>query len=266
MLFQELAKIRFLRSIVLPILNKFDITIFIFHDLTKRIFFLKLWSHKGYWFYGSKRESNEIKNFKKLILNSYNVLEVGAHIGHLTQLFEDLVSTNGQVFVVEPSPINRNFLKKNIRKKTFILPIALSNKLGNAKFFIDSFGGFTNSLKKDFTFSKNNELKQTQFKKNTIIKSIDIEVSTIDEICKKYNFYPDFIKIDVEGVELDVLTGGKEILKTIKSMMVEISNNHEKIFNLLKLLQFYPLDDSGNKIDWSELKKEQLNKNYFFVK
>jgi len=266
MFLQKLAKKKFLRSLILPILRKFDITIVIFHDLTKRFFFLKLWSHKGYWFYGSEREPNEIKIFKKLIFNSYKVLEVGAHIGYLTQLFEVLVSKNGQVFVVEPSPINLKFLKKNIRKNTFILPLALSNKLGNEKFFIDSFGGFTNSLRKDFTFYKNKELKETQFTKDTTVKCINIEVSTIDEICNKHNFYPDFIKIDVEGVELDVLRGGKEILKSIKSIMVEISNNHEKIFNLLKMLQFYPLDDSGNILDWTQLKKEKSNKNYFFVK
>ena len=266
MLFQKLAKIRFLRSIVLPILKKFDITIVIFHDLTKRIFFLKLWSHKGYWFYGSKRESNEINIFKNLICNSSQVLEIGAHIGYLTQFFEYLVYPLGKVYVVEPSPNNRKFLKKNVKKSTLILPIALSNKLGEEKFFIDSYGGFTNSLKKDFTFSKNNELKMTQFTNNSKVSSIEVEVSTIDIICKKYKLQPDFIKIDVEGLELEVLQGGKEVLKSTKTLMVEISNNHEKIFNILEMHDFNPLDDAGNKVDWSAIKKEKLNKNFFFMK
>ena len=117
-----------------------------------------MWSHKGYWFYGSRRDINEIKNLRKLIFSSSKVLEVGAHIGYLTQLFENLLSPNGQIIVVEPSPINRKFLTRNIKKTTLILPIALSNKIGNSKFFIDSYGGFTNSLKENFTFFKNIEL------------------------------------------------------------------------------------------------------------
>ena len=48
--------------------------------------------------------------------------------------------------------------------------------------------------------------------------------------------------------------------------MVEISNNHEKIFNILEMHDFNPLDDAGNKVDWSAIKKEKLNKNFFFMK
>lgn len=263
---QKLAKIRILRSLIFPILRRFDFSIVIFHDLTKRIFFLKFWSHKGYWFYGSKRESFEINNFKKLISKSYKVIEVGAHIGYLTQFFENLVSSNGEVLVIEPSPINRKFLQKNINKKTLILPIALSDKSGNEKFYIDEYGGFTNSLKQNFTTSKNNELQETQFTKNTKVKYIQVEVSTIDEICNKHKFYPDFIKIDVEGAELEVLKGAKNILRSIRSIMIEISNNHEQIFDLLKIFDFMPLDDHGNILKWSRVDRDKLNKNFFFIK
>ena len=155
-----------------------------------------------------------------MILNSYKVLEVGAHIGYLTQFFEHLVSSGGKVIVIEPSPLNRKFLRKNIKKNTLILPIALSDKSGYQRFYVDSYGGFTNSLKKDFTSSKNNELEQTQFTQNTKVNGIEVEVSSIDEICERYTFYPDFIKIDVEGSELEVLRGANNILSSINSRLL----------------------------------------------
>ena len=48
--------------------------------------------------------------------------------------------------------------------------------------------------------------------------------------------------------------------------MIEISNQHEKIFNLLKELDFEPLDYKGNVVGWSDLNKKILNNNYFFKK
>ena len=265
MILQKLAKINFLRSLIFPILRRFDFNIKISHDLTQKNFYLKTWSHKGYWFYGSRRESNEIKMFKKLVFKNYNVLEIGAHIGYLSQFFEKLTYPDGKIIVIEPSNLNQKYLEKNVKNSTKILKLALSNKTGNAKLFLDSFGGFTNSLKKDFTSEKNIILNKTQFTPTKSIHSIEVKVSTIDEVCQKFNFKPDFIKIDVEGSELEVLKGGFNTLKVIQSIMVEISYNHENIFSILRASNFEPINNNGDIIKWGELDKE-VSKNYFFKK
>ena len=49
-----------------------------------------------------------------MIHSGQSVLEIGTHIGYLTQVFEMLVGKEGSVLAVEPSPKNIYFLKKYI--------------------------------------------------------------------------------------------------------------------------------------------------------
>lgn len=68
--------------------------------------------------------------------------------------------------------------------------------------------------------------------------SIKVKTDKLDSICFQNNFQPNFVKIDVEGAEYDVLLGARHILKGVRAMMVEISNNENDIINLLNNLGF----------------------------
>ena len=109
---RQIANIRLLRFIFIPLLKKFNFEFKWKHDITKRSFYLRSFDHKGYWFYGKNREKDELKFFKKLISQDSCVLEVGSHIGYLTQYFEDLVGSEGRVFAVEPTRGSLQYLKK----------------------------------------------------------------------------------------------------------------------------------------------------------
>ena len=104
-----LVKSKLLRLLFFPILRKLDFEILWKHDITKRPVSLLTWLHKGYWFYGLEREFDEVERFKELINDGDCVLEVGGHIGYVTQIFEDLVGGNGLVYVAEPTPFSRYF-------------------------------------------------------------------------------------------------------------------------------------------------------------
>ena len=54
----------------------------------------------------------------------------------------------------------------------------------------------------------------------------------------KNKFFTNFVKIDVEGAEYDLLLGAKHVLKDVKVIMVEISNNENDICNFLNNLSF----------------------------
>ena len=99
-----LAKNIITRAIFIPFLRNFNFSIKWKHDVTKRPFILKTWSHKGYWFYGKHREYNEINRFKEFINKNDCVIDIGSHIGYTTQIFEELVGENGTVFAAEPTP------------------------------------------------------------------------------------------------------------------------------------------------------------------
>jgi len=250
---KKLANLRYLRFIIIPLLKKFNFEFKWKHDLTKRPFYLQSFYHKGYWFFGHIREKEELKYFQKLIVKGGNVLEVGAHIGYLTQYFEDLVGFSGRVLTVEPTPLSLYYLKKNIRPDTIVIEKAASDKCGKVELFIEEFGGFTNSIIAEYTHSRN-AIHQKFQNVASDITSITVETDTLDNICSQNSFVPNFIKIDVEGAEYDVLKGAKSILNETDALMIEVSRNREKVFTLLTELGFKRID---MLIESS---------NYFFVK
>ena len=65
---------------------------------------------------------------------------------------------------------------------------------------------------------------------------------------------PNFIKIDVEGAEYDVLKGASMTLKNVNALMVEVSNHKNDVLSLLADFGFNQINNA-NKTN-----------NYFFVK
>ena len=248
-----LVNLSILRYIFIPVLKTLNFEFRWKHDLTNKPFYLQSYYHKGYWFYGQNREKDELYFFQKLIDKGDSVLEVGTHIGYLTQYFEILVGDAGNILAVEPTPNSLYYLKKNVWPKTIIIEKAASNKLGEVEFFTEEFGGFTNSMISEFTQNQN-KLHQKFQHINSDISSIKVKTDTLDNICFQNNFLPNFVKIDVEGAEYDVLLGAKHILKDVKAIMVEISNNENDVCSLL------------NNLSFKKMNVLNKSKNIFFVK
>lgn len=245
---KALADNNVLRGMIIPILRRLNFEVRWTHDVTKRKFHLLTYLHKGYWYFGSRREENELNRFKDLINEGDTVLEVGAHIGYVSQIFEDLVGETGRVIVAEPTEFSRRFLSKNIRSDTMILSMALSSTVGEMDFYTEEFGGFTNSLVPEYTENTSKGLSQSQHSRDSKIIKTKVNVSTIDTICRDHSVTPHFIKIDVEGAELDVLKGASKTLNKVSALMVEVSRHHEDVFDLLSGYDFKAHNSAGEKI------------------
>lgn len=263
MIKKKIANITVLRKFMFPILRKFNFEYGWKHDVTLRKLYLETWFHKGYWFYGSQRESSELKMFNKLISDGDCVFEIGGHIGYVTQIFEDLVGAEGKVLVAEPTPKSRYFLMKNVRDNTTVFPFAMADVNGKMDFYTEKFGGFTNSLVNEFTEASSESLSESQKSSENSILKIAVEVKTVDSICERYSVSPDFLKIDVEGAELSVLKGARQVLKNTKALMVEVSRNHKELFEFLLAYGFIALDAKGCSLGG---KITDGNRNIFFVK
>ena len=232
-----IASLSILRLLFIPILKFFNFSFKWKHDITRRDFFLETYYHKGYWYYGKARELKELKFLNENVKEGDIILEVGAHIGYLSQIFESLIGEKGQLAVIEPAPENLVYLKQNTLTRTKLINKAVSDYKGESEFYIENFGGFTNSLSYEFTKSSNEQHQKSQ-NVNSKITAIKIKVDTIDNICQELSIKPNFIKIDIEGLEHKALIGSQETLKIVEFIMVEITRNKEEILKLLKSYKF----------------------------
>ena len=144
-------------------------------------------------------EELETKLVKDIIKDGNTIVDIGANIGYFTLIFARLVGEKGEVFAFEPEPNNFNLLKKNIEinnyKNVNLINKAASNKSGKIKLYIDDFNSGGHSL-----------IAQIPNKQHIEIESIKLD--DFFDTNKKI----DFIKIDAEGAELEVLKGMSTLL------------------------------------------------------
>lgn len=96
---------------------------------------------------------------------------------------------------------------------------------------------------------ENAELVAKSHGENLIRTAREVELVTIDSYVAEHSLSPDFLKIDIEGCELDALLGAQATLQCIRSLMVEVTKQHEAIGTLLRNAGFKMFNEHGIKID-----------------
>jgi len=254
-----------LRRLAIKILyriNPGDITIR--HHYTKDRFRLHSFRHKDYWYHGKAREKNTMRIFSEMISPGSFVIEIGGHIGYITTYFAHLVGSKGRIVVFEPGPNNLPYIRRNIAPHSNITLVekAVADFVGPTQFHIESLSGQNNSL---LNHHKNLDanLRSAGIRK--------INTSIVEVLCTSLDIFlaeaalpiPSFVKIDVEGAEISVLYGMKKALQNDRIvLMIEVTENQETIYRLLKECGFIMYNDSRRPID----DPQYMNGNVFCVK
>lgn len=206
--------------------------------------YLNSFKHKTYWFYRRSRESETMQLFQKYISAGDTVLEVGGHIGFITQYFSHLVGKNGKVIVFEPGLNNYPYIERNTRDKSNVKleKLAISKQNCKSTFYEDNISGQNNSLLPNYKGAEN---VAASHKLKLEKKAYEVYVTSIDEYVEQNELKVDFIKIDIEGNELNALSGAKMTLDKINALMVEVTENHELVSNFLLEYGFNIYDEYG---------------------
>ena len=223
---------------------------------------LNIYAHKGYWFYNRDREYFTMKTFGGIISKGSTVFEVGGHIGYISQYFSKLVGGGGKVIVFEPGDNNLPYLLRNIEenKNISIEKIAVSNNCGFANFFEDNITGQNNSLLEHYHGAESVSSTHGHKLVRTLKK---VEVTTLDSYIARQGIAPDFVKIDIEGFELEALQGMRETLGSLNCLMVEVTRNHSDVWNLLTQHGFQLHDESLRRFPHFD---QSFNGNVFAVR
>ena len=185
----------------------------------------------------SSSELKQVKFYNQFIKKNDLVFDVGCNVGSRTKLFLNL---GGKVVGFEPQEDLCNHLHGHLkRNRSFSLErTALGSEKGFAEIKISD-AHVLSSMSNRWIDATQKSGRFDQYSWNKIEK---ISVSTLDEEIKIYGI-PQFIKIDVEGYEFEVLKGltrpinfmsiefTAEDLENSKNCIELISNLGEYLFN-----------------------------------
>lgn len=113
MILDNIAQIEILRKPVIKILSLTSFDMRITNPWSGQKVCLNSFKHKGYWFYGRRREQKTMALFKRYANEGSRIIEIGGHIGWITQYFSKLAGNRGAVEVFEPGLNNYSYIAKN---------------------------------------------------------------------------------------------------------------------------------------------------------
>jgi FkbM family methyltransferase len=194
----------------------------------------------------------KIVNLKKLLSekkSTITIIDIGANIGSVTlvmaKMFED-----SKIFAIEPTNYAYDKLSKNLN-----LNKRLENRVFLRQFFI------TNTKKpqkvwSSWNFNKSNDKHQKHL--GTLKKIRQNAYIKLDQFIKNENLKNvDFIKLDVDGYELDVLISGKEFLRNNKPIIFieiapylypEFGYSCQELIEFIKKLNYSFYDENINEV------------------
>jgi FkbM family methyltransferase len=189
------------------------------------------------------------------------VVDVGAHMGKYTIIASKRVGANGKVIAIEAHPGNYEMLNRNIKlnglTNVTTLNYAVYSKESKIKLYVpDEEFGYT--MHHSIMFSYLSPKYSLKGKENE--KFIEVNANTLDNLLQKNEISREvnWIKIDVEGAEFEVLKGATGILSKGKDicLLVEVhnpydTNHYNQIIDFLKpynfKIEFEKIYESGER-------------------
>jgi FkbM family methyltransferase len=144
-------------------------------------------------------------------------LDIGANVGYYATLLVSLVGPDGHVLAVEPHPLARSVLQRNLKLNGFgwcdSVQAAASNHSGRVVLHV---------RKGEHAWSSIGYVSNAD--------TITVSSVRLEDLCRSYDIqHIDFVKIDVEGHELEALMGlGSYLVRNRPPILAEVSNVFHK--------------------------------------
>ncbi len=210
-------------------------------ELTKAVtkaYYLKRirsYSEEGEW--GAHERDMEI--VKYLVASGDSVIDVGANFGFYTVFLSNLVGGQGHIHSVEPIPLTHEILSNNVKRLSLpnvkLYDCAISEKDGSGTMVIPKWSG---SGGQNFYQAS----VQSGIAVSGQLQEVSVNLRSLDSLFSDHQNTFTFVKVDVEGHELQVISGAIAFIRQSKpALLVEVSKNPDDwqspahvLFDLLK--------------------------------
>jgi FkbM family methyltransferase len=180
------------------------------------------------------------------------VVDIGAHMGRYTIIGSKRVGAQGRVVAIEAHPENFEMLNRNIKlnQLTNVIPLnyAVYSKETKIKLYLPEVeSGYTIYN----TIMSNRARTEDKF--------VEVNANTLDYILQSKGItYVNWIKIDVEGAEFEVLKGASNVLSKSKdiALLIEVHglDNYRPILEFVSSYNFKIEFEKSNKTgDWRHI-------------
>ncbi len=148
------------------------------------------------------------------------IFDIGANLGDTVEFYKELCE---KVVCFEPNENLHSILESRFKEKNVVIDKrGLSNNVEIKKFTVCKDSHVISTFSDDW-------INNSRFSNNyNVEKVIEVETTTLDNIIEEYGI-PDFVKIDVEGYEYEVLSGLNKILDNTTFAFEWAEEQYERI-------------------------------------
>jgi FkbM family methyltransferase len=160
----------------------------------------------------------EYEAFRKVVTAGATVFDVGANLGAYSVLLAQWVGPEGRVHAFEPAPgarkgLMRHLVLNGMQDRVAVHAEAMSAVSGTSRFHAVGMQG------------------DNRLVTGVDADGIDVATTSIDDFCATHGARPAFIKLDVEGAELDVLKGARATIAAAGSALQLFVEMHPHLWS-----------------------------------
>jgi FkbM family methyltransferase len=186
---------------------------------------------KAFQNYGECNEL-ELLFLRQILKKGDTIFDIGANIGNHAMFFSRQTGNSGKVFSFEPQPQIFYMLCGNLALNSITNVTPINTAVGKEEGYL---------WLPDVDYSKENNFGGISLQ--AIHDGLRIPVTTLDHYIDVAR--ADLIKIDVEGMEHEVISGAKELILKFKPVLFVENDRVEKSEALVKLIR-----SLGYKLYW----------------
>ena len=171
---------------------------------------------------GQNYDASVAEFLRERVVRGALCIDVGANVGVYVLQFARWSGPTGRIVAFEPNPSARTVLHRHIQmngltEQVTVVPNAVGASIGEAILYAADADGMSR------LGAPNKEIADR-------VSPLTVPVVTLDAYCETDRLKPDWLLIDIEGVEICALAGAKRLIQSRRGQMGIIVEMHPNVW------------------------------------